>query len=92
MAVPKQRKTKSRRNQRRMHIYVESPSLTRCPKCNKPVRPHTACLNCGYYKGRKVIDVLSDLDKKERKKKEEEIEKGEKETKKGLSWKDMSKK
>jgi len=36
--------------------------------------PHRACLNCGTYKGREVIDVLKKLDKKERKAKEKELE------------------
>jgi len=34
---------------------------------------HTACLNCGTYKGREVIDVLKKLTKKERKQKEKEL-------------------
>jgi len=68
--VPKQRKTKSRRNQRRMHIWARAPVLAKCPKCGKPVFPHTVCSNCGYYKGVEVIDVLKKLTKKERKEKE----------------------
>ncbi len=78
MAVPKQRKTKSRRNQRRMHIFLKAPTLNKCPKCKKPVLPHTTCFNCGYYKEKEVIDVLKKLTKKEKKKKEKEIESGEK--------------
>lgn len=35
--------------------------------------PHTVCTNCGWYKGRQIIDVLAKLDKKERKKKEKEL-------------------
>ncbi len=73
MAVPKQRKTKSRRDQRRMHIFLNKPALTSCPKCGKPVLSHTVCQNCGYYKGVEIIDVLKKLTKKERKKKEKEI-------------------
>ena len=82
MAVPKQRKTKSRRNQRRMHIFLKSSTLTSCPKCGKPVLPHIVCRNCGYYKGEEVIDVLKELTKKERKKKQKEITAKEKEGKK----------
>lgn len=73
MAVPKQRKTKSRRNQRRMHIFLKEPGLNDCPKCKKSVLPHTVCFNCGYYKQEEVIDVLKKLTKKEKKKKEKEI-------------------
>lgn len=73
MGVPKQRKTKSRRNQRRMHIFLKKPNLGPCAKCGKPVQPHRVCLNCGYYKGRLVLDVLKKLTKKEKKQKEKEL-------------------
>ena len=92
MAVPKQRKTKSRRNQRRMHIHLKQPFLAVCPKCGKPVLPHTVCKNCGYYKGRQVIDVLKKLTKKQKKKKEKEIKEGEKDAKKPLTMEGLSKK
>lgn len=94
MAVPKQKHTKSRRNKRRMHIHIKAPVLAKCPKCSKPVLSHVVCLNCGYYKGVEVIDVLKKLDRKERKKKEKEIEgKDEKASaKKPLSWEGLSKK
>jgi large subunit ribosomal protein L32 len=94
MGVPKQRHTKSRRNKRRAHLYIEAPFLSVCPKCGKPVLPHTVCQNCGNYKGREMIDVLKKLDKKERKKREKELktkEEGEKEEK-PLTWQGLSKK
>ena len=77
-----------------MHIYIKSPSTRACPKCGKEKLPHTACLNCGYYKGREVIDVLKKLDKKEQKKKQKEIEAGKREEgeNKSLSAEDLSKK
>ena len=31
--------------------------LNVCPKCKKPVLSHTVCLNCGFYKGKEVINV-----------------------------------
>jgi large subunit ribosomal protein L32 len=91
MAVPKQRKTKSRRNQRRMHIFLSKPNFVLCPKCGKPVLSHRVCLNCGYYKGRAVIDVFKKLSKKEKKKKEKEIKAAEKTPKKELSMEELSK-
>jgi len=95
--VPKQRKTKSRRNKRRMHLYLKERVLTKCPKCGKPVLPHTVCFNCGYYKGVEIVDVLKKLTKKERKKKEKEIKAKEKEERKEarekpLTWEEMSRK
>jgi large subunit ribosomal protein L32 len=94
MTVPKQRHTKSRRNKRRMNIFLEKPTLTVCPKCKKPVKPHMVCFNCGSYKGKEFIDVLKKLNKKERKLKEKEIaaEKEEKSEKKPLNWEGLSKK
>ena len=90
MAVPKQHKTKSRRNQRRMHIFIKQPGLVVCPRCHQPMLPHTVCQNCGYYKGIKVIDVLKKLTKKEKKEKEKEI-KGEERNKRGpLSMQSLS--
>ena len=96
MAVPKQKHTKSRRNKRRMHIFAKVPTLTKCLKCGKPLLPHTVCLNCGYYRGVEIIDVLKKLTKKERKKKEKEIKAKEEKEKKGkekpLSLEGLSKK
>ena len=94
MAVPKQRHTKSRRNKRRMHLFLKGPVLSLCPKCSKEVLPHTVCWNCGYYKGREVVNVLAKLDKKERRQREKEMKKKEKEEteEKPLTWQELSKK
>ena len=55
--------------------------------------PHTVCLNCGYYKGKEVINVLEKLTKKERKIREKEMAKKEKEEKKDkpLTMENLSK-
>jgi len=87
MPHPKKRKTKAGRNQRRSHHALEKAVLTKCEKCQKPVRPHYACSSCGYYKKNKVIDVLKKLSKKDRKKvekvnKKEETKKTKQEEKK----------
>ena len=92
MAVPKQRKTKGRRNNRRMHIYAEAPSLVTCSKCGKKTKQHTVCLHCGYYKQKEVINVLEKLDKKERKKREKEMESTSKEEKDSLTMENLSQK
>lgn len=73
MAVPKQRHTKSRRNQRREHLRLSLPRLVACPKCGKLKLPHAVCWYCGYYKGREEIDVLKEVGKKERKKRLREM-------------------
>ncbi len=73
MAVPKQHRSKSRQGQRRMHIHLQEVQFRSCPKCAKPVLPHRVCENCGTYKEKEVVDVLSKLTKKERKAKEREM-------------------
>ena len=73
MPVPKQRHTKSRRNQRRSHHALKKQSFSNCSKCGEAVLPHRLCQNCGTYAGREIIDVLAKLSKKERKKKEKEM-------------------
>ena len=78
MAVPKHRGTKSKQNQRRMHLFLQAPVLGFCPKCKKPIKSHTVCSNCGFYKGREIIDVMKKLEKKEQKKRAKEIKETEK--------------
>ena len=94
MPVPKQRHTKSRRNRRRSHHALKKKAFSTCPKCKEIVLPHRLCQNCGTYKGKEMIDVLSKLNKKERKKKEKEMANQEQEQgqEKGLSMQDLSKK
>lgn len=57
MAVPKRRKSKSKRDQRRAHWKGEGPAYNRCPQCQKPTLPHHVCANCGTYSGRQAIEV-----------------------------------
>jgi large subunit ribosomal protein L32 len=93
MAVPKNNHTSSHRNRRRMHLFVKPTSLSSCPKCKKPVRPHTVCLNCGFYNKMEVINVFKELSKKEKRQKEKQIKQAEKENKKeDLSLEGMSQK
>lgn len=61
MAVPKRRRTSSRRDMRRaQHDKVEAPNLIPCPNCSAPTVAHRACASCGQYKGRKVIQTKAD--------------------------------
>ncbi len=57
MAHPKRRTSKSRRDKRRTHYKMRVPTVVPCPQCNLPKETHVACPHCGYYNGRKVIDV-----------------------------------
>jgi large subunit ribosomal protein L32 len=59
MPNPKRRHSKARKNKRRAHDFLTSPSLSECPNCHERKLPHQACLKCGYYKGREVIDTTT---------------------------------
>ncbi len=55
MPNPVKRHSKSRRNTRRAHDFLQQPPLSVCPQCSEPKMPHRVCPNCGTYKGREVI-------------------------------------
>ena len=64
-ALPARRISKTRKRMRRTHLKKEAPTVTSCPNCGKPLAPHRACTECGYYKGK---DVLGKEEKVEDKK------------------------
>lgn len=57
MAVPKRKKSVSRRNMRRAHHRLSPASHIECPQCGEQKRPHHVCASCGYYGGREVVKV-----------------------------------
>lgn len=58
MAVPKRKKSKSKRDmRRRQNVKLILPDLSICPQCQQPKLPHRACPNCGTYKGKVVIET-----------------------------------
>ncbi len=68
--LPKKRKPKGRRNQRRSHHALKPVAVTLCKQCKQPIPPHCACPNCGTYRGRTVLDVAAKEAKKLKKQKE----------------------
>ncbi|MFO7151671.1 MAG: 50S ribosomal protein L32 [Bacillota bacterium] len=57
MANPKRRFSKARTAKRRAQWKLALPSLNECPHCHHAKMPHRVCPNCGYYKGRQVVEV-----------------------------------
>jgi large subunit ribosomal protein L32 len=57
MANPKHKTSKARRDKRRTHYKAALPEVGSCPRCHEPKRPHYACLSCGTYDGREVIEM-----------------------------------
>ena len=74
MAVPSRHHSRSRVNKRRSHMALKLSNLIKCSHCGERILPHQVCPFCGYYKEKEVIDVFKGLSKKERKKKQKEIE------------------
>jgi large subunit ribosomal protein L32 len=58
VAVPKRKTSRSRRDMRRAHHdKVTAPNIIPCPKCGDMTLPHRVCASCGYYKGRKIVEI-----------------------------------
>lgn len=57
MAVPKRKTSKQRTATRYANWKITAPTVSECPKCHEPVLSHTACSACGYYNGKKVIEI-----------------------------------
>ncbi len=57
--VIRMRHTRSHTANRRAHHALTAPEVAVCKNCAGHHRPHHMCLNCGFYKGRVVIDLLT---------------------------------
>ena len=57
--VIRMRHTRSHTANRRAHHALTAPELAVCKNCGAHHRPHHMCLDCGYYKGRVVIDLAA---------------------------------
>ncbi|MBK6684160.1 MAG: 50S ribosomal protein L32 [Deltaproteobacteria bacterium] len=60
MAVPRKRKSRSRRGQQRSHDALTRPSFSKCPNCAAAKAPHRICAACGWYGDKTVINVAQD--------------------------------
>lgn len=60
MPNPKRRHSKTRGAKRRTHDALTAVGLGECPQCHERKPPHTACPNCGFYRGRQVRAVKED--------------------------------
>ncbi len=57
--VVRMRHTRSHTANRRSHHGLSTPEMAVCKNCGAMHRPHHMCLNCGFYNGRVVIDLLA---------------------------------
>lgn len=58
MAVPKRKTPRSKTHSRRSaNRRLTPPPRSVCPQCGATKLPHRVCGTCGWYRGRRVIDV-----------------------------------
>jgi large subunit ribosomal protein L32 len=58
MAAPKYKQSKSKTRKRvAQWERQEEPSLSTCDNCGASGHPHKICMECGYYDGRKVLNI-----------------------------------
>ena len=62
--VNRMRATRSHRNNRRSHHALDAAHSTKCSNCGADRKSHTICMGCGWYNGRKVIDLAAKAVKK----------------------------
>lgn len=51
------RHTRAHTANRRSHHALKTPTLAICSNCQAKHRPHHMCLECGFYKGKMVVDM-----------------------------------
>jgi len=49
--------SKGRKNRRRAHDAIGAPQLVTCSNCSAKMLPHRVCPQCGYYRGRQVLEL-----------------------------------
>ena len=57
--VIRMRHTRAHTKNRRSHHALKAATLAVCKNCGSEHRPHHMCLDCGFYKGRQVIDLAA---------------------------------
>ena len=60
MPVPKGKNSKQRRNKRSANKGLKAKAIATCQTCQAPVLPHQVCIECGRYKGVKVVRTKAD--------------------------------
>ncbi len=59
--LPKRRISSTRRDKRRTHDRLSTRHLVECDNCGNFRPSHVVCPHCGFYKGRKVLDIEEEL-------------------------------
>ncbi|HOE74378.1 MAG TPA: 50S ribosomal protein L32 [bacterium] len=57
MAEPKKKLSSTRSGNRRAHRALKAINASKCANCGEKVIQHKLCPGCGFYKGKKVLDI-----------------------------------
>jgi len=58
MPLPKRKTSHAHTARRRAaNFKLTLPNVDNCPRCHEPRLPHHVCPACGFYKGRRIVDV-----------------------------------
>ena len=57
--VNRMRATRAHRDNRRSHHALDAVRVSKCSNCAAPHRAHAVCMACGWYNGRKVLDLAA---------------------------------
>ncbi|MGC8981833.1 MAG: 50S ribosomal protein L32 [Minisyncoccia bacterium] len=64
MVVPAKHTSRSKVRRRRSQIFLEKKNFVRCKQCNNLILPHRICPFCGFYKGKKYLEIKEEKKKK----------------------------
>ncbi|MEK7806746.1 MAG: 50S ribosomal protein L32 [Chloroflexota bacterium] len=56
-ALPNKKLTRARKGSRFNSYKLRPVNSSICPRCRGAKRPHAVCRQCGYYRGRQVIEA-----------------------------------
>ncbi|MES2314887.1 MAG: 50S ribosomal protein L32 [Patescibacteria group bacterium] len=62
--VNRMRATRAHRDNRRSHHALDAARTSVCQNCKAAHKSHAVCMNCGWYNGRKVLDLTIAATKK----------------------------
>lgn len=60
MGVPKRKRSRTRRDKRFANKGIETKVFGSCSNCQEVLMSHTACSNCGFFKGKKLFKTKLD--------------------------------
>ncbi|MFH0873272.1 MAG: 50S ribosomal protein L32 [Candidatus Komeilibacteria bacterium] len=58
MGLPSKKRSSSSKRRRAAHFALSNPARSKCAHCGHDTRPHFACKNCGFYRGREIVNTL----------------------------------